>query len=223
VRGLRIAGKTGTSRLTIDGHYAPGNYSASFVGYFPAEDPKVVCLVVLDRPRSGSYYGGQASAPIFRAIVEKIRTMAGRLRTISPSTTIAARGMRTVPNVMNLRTDVASALLRTEDFVPGVAGAGTVIVAQSPAPGSPVPAKSAVTLKTNTIARTLPAGFTLVPEVRGLSVRRAINQLTTQQLEVAVVGSGNVRAQTPSPGEQVRQGTQVILRCEPRPAPAGNS
>jgi cell division protein FtsI (penicillin-binding protein 3) len=223
VRGLRIAGKTGTSRMTIDGRYAPGNYTASFVGYFPAEDPKVVCLVVLDRPRSGSYYGGQASAPIFKAIVEKIRTMAGRLRTNSPSTTIAAGGTRTVPNVMNLRTDVAAALLRAEGFVPEVAGAGTVIVGQSPAPGSAVAAKSAITLKTNSVARTLPAGFTLVPEVRGLSVRRAINQLATQQLEVAVVGSGNVRVQSPSPGEQVRQGTLVTLRCEPRPAPAGNS
>ena len=223
VRGLRIAGKTGTARMTIDGKYSQGNYVASFVGYFPAEDPKVVCLVVLDRPRSGSYYGGQASAPIFKAIVEKIRTMAGRLRTIAPSTTIATNGTRTVPNVMNLRTDVAAALLRAENFVPEVAGAGTVIVAQSPVPGSSIPAKSAVTLKTNTIARTIPAGFTLVPEVRGLSVRRAINQLTTQQLEVAVVGSGNVRAQSPSPGEQVRQGTQVTLRCEPRPGPAGNS
>jgi len=223
VRGLRIAGKTGTSRLTIEGQYEPGNYTASFVGYFPAEDPKVVCLVVLDRPHAGSYYGGQASAPIFRAIVEKIRTMAGRLRTNSSSSTIASHGTRTVPNVTNLRTDVASALLRAENFVPEVAGAGTVIVAQSPVPGSAVPVKSIVTLKTNTIARTLPAGFTLVPELRGLSVRRAINQLSTQQLEVAVVGSGNVRAQSPSPGEQVRQGTQVTLRCEPRPSPAGNS
>lgn len=222
VPGLRIAGKTGTSRQAIDGRYALGNYSASFVGYFPAEDPKVVCLVVLDRPRAGGYYGGQASAPIFKAIVEKIRTMAGRLRTASPSIPVAASMTRVVPNVMNLRTDVASALLHAEEFVPEVAGAGTVIVAQSPAPGTSVAVNSTITLRTNDVTRALPAGFTIVPEVRGLSVRRAINQLSTQQLEVTVVGSGSVRAQSPAPGEKVLRGTQVVLQCEPRPIAAAN-
>jgi len=221
--GLRIAGKTGTSRLTIEGRYAPGNYIASFVGYFPVEEPTIVCLVVLDRPRAVSYYGGQASAPIFKAIVEKIRTMASRLRSASPSRMIASGDVRRVPNVMNLRADVASTLLEGEAFVPEVSGAGTMIVAQSPAPGISVPARSRVKLTTNALSRTVPAGFTLVPEVRGLSLRRAINQLATHQLEFAIVGSGNVRAQAPPPGEQVRQGTQVTLRCEPRPGPAGNS
>jgi cell division protein FtsI (penicillin-binding protein 3) len=223
VRGLRIAGKTGTSRQAADGRYTLGNYTASFVGYFPADDPKAVCLVVLDRPRAGGYYGGQASAPIFKAIVEKIRMMAGRSHLASPGTSIARGSTHTVPDVTNLRTEVASALLHAEEFVPEVAGAGTVVVAQAPSPGTAVPAKTKVTLRTNDAAQTLPAGFTLVPEVRGLTVRRAINQLNIQQLDAAVVGSGNVRGQSPAPGEKVRQGTQVTLRCEPRPTPAGNS
>jgi cell division protein FtsI (penicillin-binding protein 3) len=221
VKGLRIAGKTGTSRQTSEGRYALGNYTASFVGYFPADDPKAVCLIVLDRPHAGSYYGGQASAPIFKGIAEKVRMMTDRLHSSVPKASLAESKTRTVPDVTNLRTEVASALLRGEDFAPEVAGAGRVVVAQSPAPGTSVPAKSKITLRTNTSTRTLPAGFTLVPEVRGLTVRRALNQLSAQQLEVSVVGSGNVRAQSPSPGEQVPQGTSVVLRCEPRPLPAG--
>jgi cell division protein FtsI (penicillin-binding protein 3) len=222
VKGLRIAGKTGTSRQTAEGRYALGNYTASFVGYFPAEDPKAVCLIVLDRPHAGSYYGGQASAPIFKGIAEKVRTMTDRLRSAAPAASFAESKTRAVPDVTNLRTEVASAILRGENFVPEVAGAGRVVVAQSPPPGTPVPTKAKITLRTNTTTRTLPAGFTLVPEVRGLTVRRAINQLSTQQLEVSVVGSGNVRTQSPMPGEQVPQGTPVVLRCEPRPLPAGN-
>jgi cell division protein FtsI (penicillin-binding protein 3) len=223
VRGLRIAGKTGTSRQAADGRYTLGNYTASFVGYFPADEPRIVCLVVLDRPRAGGYYGGQASAPIFKAIVEKIRTMTGKAHPVPGSTSMAQSGTRTIPDVMNLRTEVASALLHAEGFVPEVAGAGTVVVAQVPPPGSVLAAKSKIILRTNDAAHTVPTGFTLVPEVRGLTVRRAINQLTIQQLDVTVVGSGNVRAQSPGPGEKVRSGTQVTLRCEPRSSQAGNS
>jgi cell division protein FtsI (penicillin-binding protein 3) len=222
VKGLRIAGKTGTSRQAAEGKYTAGDYTASFVGFFPAENPKAVCLVVLDRPRAGSYYGGQASAPIFKAIVEKIRTMADRLHTAAPAPKIAEGSSRAVPDVRNVRTDVAVSLLKNEGFVPDVTGAGSIVVEQSPAPGTALQAKSKVTLGTNSVSRSLPAGFALVPEVRGLSVRRAINQLSTQQLEVSVIGSGNVRTQSPAPGEKVPQGTSVVLRCEPRPVPVGN-
>ena len=58
--------------------------------------------------------------------------------------------------------------------------------------------------------------YTEVPDLRGLSIRRAINSLTVQQLEAAVTGSGVVVAQTPAPGGQVRAGSRVMLRCEPR-------
>jgi cell division protein FtsI (penicillin-binding protein 3) len=72
VPGIRIAGKTGTSKRLVDGKYAESEYTASFVGYFPAEDPRVVCLVMLDKPQGISRYGGTTSAPIFREIVSRI-------------------------------------------------------------------------------------------------------------------------------------------------------
>ncbi len=68
---MKVAGKTGTSRKLIEGRYEQGNYTASFVGFVPADDPKLVCLVMLDNPRSGNYTGGTVSAPVFRAIVER--------------------------------------------------------------------------------------------------------------------------------------------------------
>ncbi len=68
IPGLRIAGKTGTAQK-VD--FARGGYSrgriASFVGYFPAEDPQVVMLVVIDEPQT-TIWGGTAAAPVFRAI-----------------------------------------------------------------------------------------------------------------------------------------------------------
>jgi len=68
---MHVAGKTGTSQQVEGGEYSKSKYSASFAGYFPAENPQIVLLVVLDAPKNG-YYGGSVSAPIFRAIASRV-------------------------------------------------------------------------------------------------------------------------------------------------------
>jgi cell division protein FtsI (penicillin-binding protein 3) len=64
-----VAGKTGTAQVPDPGGggYLPGAYVASFMGYAPAEDPRVVVAVVLDRPAKG-IYGGTVAAPVFREV-----------------------------------------------------------------------------------------------------------------------------------------------------------
>ncbi|HMC26789.1 MAG TPA: penicillin-binding protein 2, partial [Verrucomicrobiae bacterium] len=66
-----VAGKTGTAQKAGNGHYLPGKYVASFIGFFPADDPQVCISVVLDEPKHG-YYGGQTAAPVFRRIAEQV-------------------------------------------------------------------------------------------------------------------------------------------------------
>lgn len=74
IRGMRVAGKTGTSQQLVNGVYSKQNYNASFVGFYPAEDPQVAVIVVVDRPKF-SIYGGANSAPIFRDIAVRIMNM----------------------------------------------------------------------------------------------------------------------------------------------------
>ena len=75
VEGLRVAGKTGTAQKYENGHIAAGKYVSSFVGYFPADDPRYLALIIVDEPQ-GSYYGSTVAAPcageIFRGIAETI-------------------------------------------------------------------------------------------------------------------------------------------------------
>jgi cell division protein FtsI (penicillin-binding protein 3) len=68
IPGYQVAGKTGTARIPApDGSgYLEGQYIASFIGYLPAGDPKVVVAAILDRPAAG--YGGLAAAPLFRRV-----------------------------------------------------------------------------------------------------------------------------------------------------------
>lgn len=73
VPGLRVAGKTGTSQK-IDPktrQYTHEKYIASFVGFAPAEDPKICIAVVLDEPQGGSYYGGAVAAPVVGKILQR--------------------------------------------------------------------------------------------------------------------------------------------------------
>jgi cell division protein FtsI (penicillin-binding protein 3) len=68
VTGFDVAGKTGTSRKPVAGGYSSSEHMASFVGYAPAESPRIAAIVVLESP--DDVYGGRASAPVFSEIMQ---------------------------------------------------------------------------------------------------------------------------------------------------------
>jgi len=70
--GYEVAGKTGTAQKvdSLLGGYSEDRYTSGFMGFAPAEEPKLVLLVVIDEPQ-GNNYGGVVAAPIFKAIMEK--------------------------------------------------------------------------------------------------------------------------------------------------------
>ncbi len=80
LKGYRIAGKTGTASIPVNGHYDPTKTIASFIGFAPADNPKFVMLVVLNKPTS-SIYGAETAAPIFFAIARDMLAYYG----IAPS------------------------------------------------------------------------------------------------------------------------------------------
>lgn len=69
---FQVAGKTGTAQIASNGNYNKKNYTASFVGYFPADNPKYTCIVVISNPMGKSYYGASVSAPVFKEIAERV-------------------------------------------------------------------------------------------------------------------------------------------------------
>jgi stage V sporulation protein D (sporulation-specific penicillin-binding protein) len=71
IQGYRVAGKTGTAQKFNNGVIAVGKYVSSFVGYFPANNPKYLALVVIDEP-VGQYYGSTVAAPYAKMVFEGI-------------------------------------------------------------------------------------------------------------------------------------------------------
>ena len=80
IEGYRIAGKTGTAQKYENGRIAAGKYVSSFVGFFPADKPQYLALVIIDEPQ-GAYYGSVVAAPCARDIFEGV---------------ISAKGIKTV-------------------------------------------------------------------------------------------------------------------------------
>jgi cell division protein FtsI (penicillin-binding protein 3) len=86
--GYRVAGKTGTALKVSDaGGYSTDKYVAVFGGVVPASQPRLACVVVIDEPSTGAYYGGEVSAPVFSAV------MSGALRLLA----IAPDDLQRVP------------------------------------------------------------------------------------------------------------------------------
>ena len=71
IEGYRVAGKTGTAQKYENGAVAQGKYVSSFVGFFPANEPRYLALVIVDEPQ-GAYYGSVVAAPVAAEIFNGI-------------------------------------------------------------------------------------------------------------------------------------------------------
>jgi cell division protein FtsI (penicillin-binding protein 3) len=98
LRGVQVAGKTGTVKKAAGSHgYSTNKYFAVFAGMAPAKDPRLIITVMIDEPSAGKYYGGLVSAPVFS------RVMTGALRVLD----IAPDKEETMPIVLS-RKDSAN-------------------------------------------------------------------------------------------------------------------
>lgn len=83
VPGYTTAGKTGTAQVVENGRYEPGEYVASFVGYVPADRPRYVILVKIEKPR-GAYYGSVVAAPVFAELAREVMLHADVMPAVPP-------------------------------------------------------------------------------------------------------------------------------------------
>ncbi len=94
--GYRVSGKTGTAWKASDtGGYDPTKYMAVFGGVVPASRPRLACVVIIDQPSAGLYYGGDVSAPVFSAV------MSGALRLLA----VPPDDLSSVPATTLVRAD----------------------------------------------------------------------------------------------------------------------
>ena len=236
LENVAVAGKTGTSQRLVDGKYSSSSHNASFVGYFPAEDPKMLITVILDNPKSGEFYGGKVAAPVFRRIAERIVGFAGKgnedfgrfvsvgMNTLPPAEQNSAKEEKLMmPNLLNLKIDNAKEILRESGFefdihdqMGGkVSGANYIVVSQSPAPNEQLtkPFSGTVDIVALSVSET-EGRLQIVPDVRGMSIRKGMNKILAQGFNIDIEGSGKIIEQSPAAGSKQLPGSTILIYCK---------
>ncbi len=197
----KIAGKTGTAQVALSKEgYVESLYQASFAGYFPAEDPKYSCIVVVNAPSRQIYYGNLVAGPIFREITDRIyvreddmhsgQVELAEIPVQAPySKSGHCRELSTVFSYLDLP-------LRLEST-----GAGWVSTRSDP--------EGVVAME-----RVIPGQ--LVPDVTDMGLKDALYLLESKGLKVQVDGRGTVREQSLRPGTVIRGGEVITLQMSIR-------
>jgi membrane peptidoglycan carboxypeptidase len=212
VRSIRIAGKTGTARRYENGKYIENSYTSLFIGFFPATDPQYICLIMMDKPKAKGYYGGVTSGPVFKAIAERTLGKLPNPQSLQqPVVLPELQVCVTMPDVRNLRFENALEVLEESELMIEESGNGEWVLSQSPLPGEKIVKNTKVRIARGTIQN---EKWVIVPNLKGMSIRRAINRLLLEKLTYSVEGSGSVFQQRPSAGEKVIAGTCVKIVCK---------
>lgn len=210
IKGYRIGGKTGTSEKGRNNN----KRIASFIGFAPADDPQIICLIMLDEPQVANRYGGTIAAPIAGSVIEDTLEYLGveRQYTEEEAKDVSA----TVPELRSLTIDAAKEEAKKYNLTITVKGSGDTVLDQLPKPGQTIAEGSTVIAYTEE-----QEGGTLVtvPSVEGLSEEAARRKLELAGLNFETAGAGLSGAggafaakQSIAAGEKVPAGT--VIRVE---------
>lgn len=193
-----LAGKTGTPRGTVRGHYVAGRYNPNFVGLFPGDAPQYVIVVKLTAPQS-SIFAAETAAPVTKAILEAA----------------VAAGNAALDRTKLASSVVPSRKDTTRRAVVEQAGAADGQVAAAPSPDSAQREGSLPFVVTLPIQPQppMPRVVRPVPDVRGLALRDAVRSLHSAGFRVQLGhgGASSSAVTTPAAGELAQTGTLVRL------------
>lgn len=147
IEGYRVGGKTGTAQKVENGRYLVGNYILSFIGFLPADDPKVVVYVAINNPKRVVQYGGVVSAPVAKSILlDSIDALNIKKRNVNTEKKYNWNDKKyyTIENVVGKTPKEAAKIL--SKFTVEYSGSGNIVVEQSPKAGTRLEELSVVRL-----------------------------------------------------------------------------
>jgi cell division protein FtsI (penicillin-binding protein 3) len=205
ITAFKVGGKTGTAQIAKAGKKGYGdvgdrNYQASFVGYFPADNPLYTCIVIINSPSNGIYYGGLVAGPVFKEIAEKVYSNSlDFLSPINHQNNLITK----VPNCIKSKNDemiLASKALKlpyksktnTDEYV-----------------GRNTTDTSHVSFLSITLESQLKKG--IVPNLNGLSAKDVLYLLENSGFNVKLYGIGSVKKQSIEAGQKFNKGDKITL------------
>jgi cell division protein FtsI (penicillin-binding protein 3) len=211
ITAFKVGGKTGTAQIakagfkkgngkTAYGDIGNRDYQASFVGYFPADKPLYTCIVIINSPSNGIYYGGLVAGPVFKEIAEKVYSSSvDFLEPINNKQNLLTKAPGSIKSQNNEMVIASKALklptksIATEDvYVSRNTGDSTRI-----------------SLQANNLESQLKKG--IVPNLNGLSAKDALFLLENSGFHVKLFGMGSVKKQSIEAGQKFNKGDKITL------------
>lgn len=210
ITAFKVGGKTGTAQIaktgikkvkgkSVYGDAGNRNYQASFVGYFPADNPLYTCIVVINSPSNGVYYGAAVAGPVFKEIAEKVYSSS--LNCIEP-----------VNNKLDLITKTPAVITTKSNELARVANAFSIPSLDGNSEKF-VRRYSKDSTKTNfrevDFEKQLKKG--IMPNLQGLSAKDALYILENNGVNVKILGFGSVKKQSIEAGRKFNRGNKITL------------
>ncbi len=196
---IAIAGKTGTNQIYNKkyGYKTDSevSYQASFVGYFPADDPKYSCIVVVNSPSRNVYYGNMVAGPVFLEIAKKVYATSidmhpyiSKIDDTVPDLPYTKTGNREDLKYAARKLDIPLENPHIQSKWVSTEKKGDAVVLNK---------------------RSVIEG--LVPNVVSMGAKDAVYLLENAGLKVRLLGRGSVRRQSIQPGTRIIKGQQIVL------------
>ncbi|NTV53067.1 MAG: PASTA domain-containing protein, partial [Candidatus Firestonebacteria bacterium] len=224
IPGYTVAGKTGTAQKPVHGGrgYDLNRHVASFVGFLPADNPRLLMAVIIDSPHDVSW-GGVVAGPVFKAMGQNLVAYLGITPaqpqwavpegTKSDLSAYVPADALSVPDIVGSQRGVVEEQLKRQGLTAVGLGQGTRVLAQRPEPGAQVKPGSPVMLYFDPEKESAAQAAVAVPNVAGQSLRNALQLLGVYGLRAQVKGSGVVCAQSPLPNAMLQLGSVCNLTC----------
>jgi len=203
---FKIAGKTGTSEIAVGTtgyHSDEGVFNnASFAGYFPADNPKYSCIVLISKPRRFSAYGGSVAGPVFKEIAEKLYATDYEMQNNKNF------DIENLPDSLQLPISKYGnkKLLNTVFYSLNILTKGEVETNNKWV-------KTSVDDKKIAYSK-LEFEQNKVPNVFGMGAMDAVFLLENRGLQVILKGKGTIRKQSIPPNRDIKKGDKIVLTLE---------
>jgi len=191
----KIAGKTGTAQIADPSSgYNKSDYKASFVGYFPADDPKYSIIVVINKPTKGSYYGNRVSGTVFKDIADKIYAT----RLDIQANPLKAQNYTSPPTMIVGKRKDLNRIYRNMGYS---------------LQNSDIDSEWVISMQKQD---TLQFGYRrfkqgVVPDVKGMSAKDAVYVLEKLGLNAIIHGKGTVLRQSMPAGTKIQNGKRINI------------
>lgn len=205
ITAFKVGGKTGTAQIanvgvkkvagqTLYGGVGERKYQASFVGYFPADNPLYTCIVVINSPSNGIYYGGLVAGPVFKEIAEKVYSTS--LDFIQPVNTKHDL-LTAAPTSIKSNREELAAMFQIFKIPTGAKSYQSQKI------------NNYETIETSSLKSHLKKG--IVPNLNGLSAKDALFLLENSGFQVKIYGMGSVKKQSLPIGTKFNKGDKIEL------------